>query len=398
MPEQLKQLAFRSVGAAERLARRVGGDSVSLQPRDLRAIRNFLLPLFDPWLGTTVHETPVLEALRAAVPDARIVAAVSGLPRQVLEHHPAPDSLVPVPDPNRDFRGAVAGLRGIVNSFRGEPWCALFTSWNSRSRVALATMLSGSGVRAGFGVAPELLHLHLPYDPNLSQKANNLKLPGLLGYPISTGLEPRIYFSQADLEHARTLTGAADTRPSALLITRTSGGQPTAWPDRRFVDVARHLVARWDCRILLPGVDKDGEALTRLAAEIGPAAQSLAGATTIAQLAAICALSDIAVSVDTGAMHVARSQGLPLVIIAPAWQNSIEWMPLDKAWARILKGPWFAPPPPPSYAIEEISVELVIEKAEELLAAFPPSIAGRENRLQRSLSPAGRPSRLTMVG
>jgi hypothetical protein len=77
---------------------------------------------------------------------------------------------------------------------------------------------------------------------------------------------------------------------------------------------------------------------------------------------------------------------LPLAIIAPGWQNSIEWMPLGKAWARILKGPWFPPPPPANYAIEEISVAEVNAAADELLQLLPASASAREARIRRSLA------------
>lgn len=390
MVEAGKRVAFQGIAAAERIANVFRGGVPSLEPAELARIRNFLIPLTHSYLGSAVHETPLIEALRTAVPDANIVAAGSGIAAEVYRHHPGLTRTERVPNPNSDFWGAVRGYRKIVQSFRGEPWCSLSTTWNHRSRVALAMMLAGNGVRAGFAVAPQLVHLPIEYDREQSQINNNLRLVGLLGHGVPAGLEPRVCFTGADLEHARGLAADDPNRPIAILVTRTSGGQPTRWPDDRFAAVARHLIETHGCRVVLPGTAQDVAELSPLADRIGEAAISLAGKTSIPQLAAVCAVADIAVAVDTGAAHIARALGLPLAIIAPGWQNSIEWMPLDKPWARILKGPWFAPPPPANYAIEEVSVEAVNAVLDELFREYPPSRSSREARVERGLTNEGR--------
>lgn len=385
MRSQSKDVAFHSIALVERMARGLDGGRPSLDPAELKKIRNFILPLFDPWLGSAVHETPLVDALRAAAPDVRIVAVAGGLAQQVFQNHPGLEMVSNTPDPNRHLGLAVRRIREVVQSFRGEPWCALFTAWNCRSRVALAAMLAGNGVRAGFTVAPPLLHLPISFDRDLSQIANNLRIPELLGHSVPDGLEPRVYFSSSDMEHALNLLGGDTSRPIAVLITRTSGGQPKAWPEDRFLAVARHLIAAHDCRILFPGTAADAASLTQLTDLLGHHAQSLAGKTSISQLAAVCAMSDLAISLDTGGVHVARSQALPLVVIAPGWQDSVEWMPVGKPWARILRGPLFSPPPPANYVIEEVTVDDVIAAAEDLLREFSPSPAARAQRVKRSL-------------
>jgi ADP-heptose:LPS heptosyltransferase len=386
LKEAGKRLAFEGVAVVERVARALSGGTLSLDAADLARIRNFVIPIAHPFLGAAVHETPLIEALRSAVPDANIVAVGSGVGAEVYRHHPGLTRLEAAPDPNKDFRGAARRYRAVVRSFGNEPWCALFTGWSSRSRVGLAMMLAGNGVRAGFAVAPPLVHLPLTYDRERSQIANNLRLLGLLGHEEPAEMEPRVYFGADDLSCAQGLLGRDADRPVAVLITRTSGGQPTRWPDDRFAAVARYLIESHGCRVVLPGTASDAAELSCLSRELGEGASSVAGKTSISELAALCAVSDIAIAVDTGATHVARAQGLPLAILAPGWQQSIEWMPLGKPWARIVKGPWFAPPPPPNYAMEEIGVGEVNGAVDELLRLFPPSAVARQARVERSLA------------
>ncbi|HVT99604.1 MAG TPA: hypothetical protein VHE33_19045, partial [Acidobacteriaceae bacterium] len=120
-------MTFRSVVATERIVRTFDGGPPSLEPADLRRIRNFLIPQVHPFLGAAVHETPLVEALRSAVPEANIVAIGSGIGAQVLRCHPGVSRIEPAPDPHRDFWGAVRAYRNVARSFGGEPWCALFT-------------------------------------------------------------------------------------------------------------------------------------------------------------------------------------------------------------------------------------------------------------------------------
>ncbi|MHB1960032.1 MAG: glycosyltransferase family 9 protein [Acidobacteriaceae bacterium] len=66
---------------------------------------------------------------------------------------------------------------------------------------------------------------------------------------------------------------------------------------------------------------------------------SLARKTAVATLAALLAQCDLIVSLDTGTFHVARAVGLPSVVIAPAWQSPLEWLPVASERYRVLRRP-----------------------------------------------------------
>lgn len=388
MQEHVKQIAFRGIGAAERIVRGAGTWRVSLDPAKLRLIRNFVVPAFEPFLGAIIHETPLLEALRVAMPDAQIVVAAAPLGAQVLEHNPMVSRLEVVPNPTREFRAGVASLRKIVGSFRGEPWCALFTVWNPRSRLAMAMMLSGSGVRAGYCVAPELLHLPLEYDQSQSQIANNLRLPALVSHKTPELLEPRVYFGPDDLEQALALLSVPENlshSPVAVFVTQTNPGQSKKWRIERFIEAAQWLVRAHGCRIVLVGSSAEAGAVGELRDRIGANCQSLAGQTTIPALAAVLALADVALTLDTGIMHVARAVALPACIIAPAWSPIHEWLPLQNPRYLILKN-LDLPTMPAGYIIDEVSVDEVRGALSNLLQKYPPSTAARESRIERSMT------------
>ncbi len=215
-----------------------------------------------------------------------------------------------------------------------------------------------------------------------------LHLLGIEAHPAHA-IEPRIFFTAADLQHAKSLL-TGDAKGTALLVACTSGGHPKNWPEDRLIATAQHLIRTHGLRVLLPGTGSDVASLTQLPARIGPGAHVVAGKTTVSQLAALCAIADIAVTLDTGTLHVARTQTLPMVIIAPAWQPPEEWLPLGKPWAHIQQGPAIAAPPPADYVIHEIATADVIAGADDLLTTLPPSAAAREERIRHSLCKASR--------
>jgi len=382
----LRSIALSSLRTAERLLR--GRTSASA----LASVDEFLILFYDQAFGTAVHATPIFEALRQARPNARITVASCGIARETLRNSPFPNRVIETPNP---YTHTLAAARVIRREFRpGKLFCIITPAGSSRSRISLLAVLAGKALRIGYTLMPEFYDAPLsPSACDDSQIARNLRTLLPLGIQ-SAVLEPRLYFTATDVQHAQALladspvgTPAAGT---AILVTRTSGGQLTAWPDDRFIAVARHLIDVHKLRVLLPGTGADAAPVASLVSSMDAGAYSVAGKTTVPQLAALCALADIAVTLDTGTLHVARTQALPLAVIAPAWQASIEWMPLGKPWARILKGPWFPAPPPPGYAMQEVGVADVIAAVDDLLTAFPATPSARESRVRHSLVAAER--------
>ena len=163
----LKSASFSALAVLERAF-------IRKQPV-LAGIRNFLLLQYQLALGTAIHATPLLAALRAVLPEANIAAAASGFALEVLRGNPNLDRLVATPSPLTDMRGAVRALRA-ARFFDGKPYAALQTTGNERARIALAAMRSGGHTRIGFTVVPQLSAAPLIYDPQRSQIANNLRL------------------------------------------------------------------------------------------------------------------------------------------------------------------------------------------------------------------------------
>jgi len=370
----LKSASFSALAVLERAV-------IRKQPV-LAGIRNFLLPQHQLALGTAIHATPLLAALRSVLPEANIAAAASGFALEVLCGNPNLDRLFATPSPLTDMRGAVRALRA-ARFFDGKPYAVLQTTGNERARIALAAMRSGGHTRIGFTVVPQLSAVPLIYDPQRSQIANNLRLIDALGHGKTLEqrlkanhglLEPRVYPSPQDVVTARSLLREQridEARPIAVFVTQTSPTQMKSWHADRFRIAAEWLDRDYGMQMVFVGSAAESAAIERLQKSLSFHAANLAGRTGVLELAALLSVADIALTLDTGPMHLARAVRLPMVVIAPAWSPEIEWLPLGNPRVRILKKADLTEAPK-DYIIDEVTVDDVKESIRDLLAAFPP--------------------------
>jgi len=355
-----------------------------LHPRqpDLADIRNFLLLQYPLALGTAIHATPLIAAIHAAIPGARVAAAASGFALEVLRNNPGLERLIPTPSPLRELLPAANAIRR-ANVFGRERYAVLLTTGNERSRVIVSALLSGAPTRVGFTLMPELAAEHLRFDPRLSQIANNLRILELLGHGPAlldqlqanpNLIEPQVFPSPQDKTTAHQLLreqGIDESKPIAIFITQTSPTQRKSWREDRFRAVAETLHRTHQMQIVFAGTSAESQAIEALRSGLSFPTASVAGQTSLLELSAILGLADIALTLDTGPMHLARAMRLPMVIIAPAWSPAIEWLPLNNPCARILKN-LDLPTAPDDYLIDEVTVPEVEQHLQELLTQYPP--------------------------
>jgi ADP-heptose:LPS heptosyltransferase len=176
--------------------------------------------------------------------------------------------------------------------------------------------------------------------------------------------------SQDDLAWAnQTLTdsGIVPGQMVAVFVTQTSPTQRKSWRTERFQAAACFLVEQHGAHIIFVGTAAESAAIDSMREGIPHPTTSVAGKTTLPQMAALLSLSHVGLTLDTGALHIGRTVGLPMVVIAPAWSPPIEWLPIDNPKYRILKNLDMATCPP-DYIIDEVSVDEVTAALDSLIA------------------------------
>lgn len=377
-----KTAAFRMTANFMRLLH--GGSRFSRA--ELAEIRNFLVLQYEFPLGSIVHATPLFEALKRALPDCHIVVAASPVAAEVLHSSPYIDQCVVTPSPFENFLGSVRSVRALLELVPDGARCVITTIGNQRTGLAFLSLLAGSAVRVGYTLAPELYDVPLVFDPARGQIEGNLDIVRSLGHPAPL-YEPRVFFARQDAERASqwlaSLTIDA-TVPRIVFVTQNSGGQRNQWSPGRFQSMISNVSSATGAVPIFVGTEKDAKPIDDLRKDLSEKGISLAGKTTIAELAALLAQCDLIVSLDTGTFHVARAVGLPGVVIAPAWQSPLEWLPVQSQQYCVLRGPSIQAIPP-NYFIDEISVEQVGETAQHLLKQYPADSSQRASRTERSI-------------
>ncbi len=290
-------------------------------------------------VGDFVMATPVMRALAESAPGLPVTWLVRQSNTPFLEGHPlAPNVVV---DPTVSGTSVRSGhrphrWRALVRALRPLRAAVFVNLWDRDSFVYhLAAWRAGIPWRAGNLVANEGGWSYnagqaIVADPTRHEVEWNLAKVSTLGLR-ATGFPPlwiggsREATASADAMLARH--GVDPTRPFVALSPATSGTNKRH-DARTYAATVRHV--RQACgvpTVILggPGDGALGDEIVRLSAS---GAVSLAGQTSVSQLAAIIARSRLHIGCDSGPAHVAAAVGTPsVVIVAAKAQKPMRWGP-----------------------------------------------------------------------
>jgi ADP-heptose:LPS heptosyltransferase len=356
--------------------------------RESGGLRTVLVLQYQMPLGCCVHGTPLFAAMGETSPPPTVIVATRGTGQATLAHDPHVAALIETADPMLSLRSMWSVSRAIraeIRRLEVQPDRVMQDASNRRGRFALLALMLGLAPTCGFGDVPELYDVPIAYDPERSLIDNNLRLAAEAG-GLPEHLEPAVYFTRNECERVRSLLAEVnpDSRPVTAFVVQGSGGQRTAWHEERFAEVIRYVEALGHGVIFL-GTAAEAAEIERTRHAAGGRGQSLAGRTSVAELAALLCLCDLLITVDTGTMHVGRASGVPMVVLGPSWQRPLEWLPLGIPQARVLRG-GDRDDVPPGYRLDEIQVEDVLAAARELLEIYPATNDAREARTAARLS------------
>lgn len=291
-------------------------------------VKHIAVVHFEIPLGTAVLSLSSLCSLKMACPGVEITAFASGITLSLLKDSPYVDHIWETPNPIKAPLRAFlyAGLKIWPN--RKEYDAIVLNSSNSRTLIALFAILTGIKKRVGYCVRPRLLHTCVEKKRQSSiVETNNNAFSHIALAPLAV-VEPEIYFSRKDtFVFEGIFANISTARPRIVIVSGTSSGHPNDWYFDRFVHVAKSLIIQFNAYIVLVGAPSDRRQTEILKDQIGFDTVSMAGKTSPRELGALMAHCDFCISVDTGAMHVARGVELPTVILCNAAQPRWLWLP-----------------------------------------------------------------------
>jgi heptosyltransferase I len=263
-------------------------------------------------IGDVLHGLPVLCALRDALPQAHLAWMVEGRAADLLQGHPALDEMVAV---RRRWLKSPRVVLDVWRQLHGRFDITIDVQGLSKS--AVAARLTGARQRIGFAspdgreVSP-WLNTRLVRPTAMHIVDRNLELLAPLGIrpgPVRFDLPER----PDDGRWAEQTIGQAIAGARFGVINPGAGWPSKLWPAERFAAVAEHLGQAHGLATLVvwAGEQEQGWARQIVAGSGGWA--HLAPPTSLCQLAALARRAQLAVSSDTGPLHLAAAVGTPCV-------------------------------------------------------------------------------------
>jgi lipopolysaccharide heptosyltransferase II len=325
-------------------------ETAHIRTRDASALQSTefsrILLIKPSALGDVVHTIPLLVKLRARYPRARIDWLITPENAEVVRFHPALSNVVLFA--RRDFsrRGhrwrATVAFRDLLKQIRRAKY-DLIIDMHGQMRSAFFTLISGARVRIGFDrpikfsrtISAEhdlknvpshgwrgaregswVAYTHRIPIPTLDVHAIDryLWVAPLLGLDANPP-DLRIYLSPETIQNVERLLeqhGVPASKPLIVLVPGTIW-ETKHWTIEGFAGVAREFL-REGFAVALAGTKRDQDRCRQIAAD-APGVCDLSSKTTPAQLAALIRRAEVAVTNDSGSMHVAASLGKPMVSV-----------------------------------------------------------------------------------
>jgi len=286
-------------------------------------------------IGDTILATPFLRELRRNAPRGWITLVVKPEAFDLVELCPYVNEIV-------TFNCRVSGRASMLRRH----WRALVLAatrlWRRRFDLAIlprwdadlyhATYLmyfSGASRRVGYSehVFEPKQQINAGLDRLLTdvidhrgakhEVERNLDVLRFLGANVSDD-RLEIWLDEGDRAFARKVCAGEGIGPHDLVIAFApgAGAVKRCWPIERFVELGRVLVREYDARLVVVGGPEDRHLGGQLESGLRPAVLNLAGRTTLRETAAVLERCQLAVTTDSGPMHLAAAAGGAVVEIS----------------------------------------------------------------------------------
>ncbi len=275
------------------------------------------------WLGDSVMTLPAVRAFKQAEPDLSLHILVKAKLAALWQHQPDIDEIL--------LLESGWELLRTVRRVRERSFASAFILPNS-FRSALVPFLAGVPVRRGVSAQHRTWMLTDVVDarrppPNSPGDDTSCFSPdrqhqaweyiGILGLDDRIEeLPPPVLETDSAAEALLSARfGLSSDSPYAVLAPGAARGPSKQWPWEYFVAVGRALTERHGMHVVVSGTGAETELCAKVAADVGENAISLAGRTSLEELVALLGMARVAVTNDSGGMHLAAAAGCPVVAV-----------------------------------------------------------------------------------
>ena len=265
--------------------------------------------------GDVIHALPTLEALRNLYPQGQITWLVEEAFVPLIAGHPALDEVWGVPRvrPGQEMgRDQVLRLLRLLRRVRASRF-DLVIDLQGLLKSALWVALARSPRKVGYDRTRELSYLALteripPYDPEAHAVWRYLNVARHLGAP------PTLPRFRLGLTPALPDFLASGDRPWVVLHPGARWATKL-WPAAGWAQLGDWLSREKGLGVIITGSAADQELADQIITRMREQALNLAGRTSLPELAGVMQKARLAITADTGPMHLAAALGTKVVAI-----------------------------------------------------------------------------------
>lgn len=262
-------------------------------------------------LGDIIHSLPTLAAVRERFPKAFIGWLVKQEWAGILEGHPCLDEL-------QSFPFNVSSAWPMIWEIRKRRF-DLILDLQGLLRTGLLGFFSGAAVRIGFEGGREfspLFYTHrIKVDENSLHAVDRyLLIASALG--AKTDIKRfDIPLTEKDRSEVQNMIGPVCGDKSMIAIHASARQDVKRWPLERFAQVAdQSSRAGWGIPVFI-GASDDVSVVAEIQKRMQTRSISLAGRTSLKELAALLKMPRLLITNDSGPMHLAAALGTPVVAL-----------------------------------------------------------------------------------
>ncbi len=336
-------------------------------------------------VGDVVLATASFHALKDLLPKARVFALVRKGCGSLLSADPALSGVFESRRGGGNPLDAARENLALVRNLRAERF-DLVIDLRTGDRSALLALLARAPEKVAFAGDGAWWRRHVfttlfetldtappPAHPGADQ---SLRVLRAAGFAVGN-LPPRLHVSAEADSAAREILAAAGVLPDARFLTVNpfSRWKYKEWKPDRWAEVIARLGERHGIRSVLIGTPEESGAAARIVETTGGAGVSIAGKTSLGELAAVLRRSRLHLGVDSAAPHIAAAVGTPtLTLFGPSdWRA---WIVAD-GLCRVVTPDMPCIPcgrkgcagKERSACLEEMPAERMLDAVEEMLPA-----------------------------
>lgn len=281
------------------------------------------------FLGDTVLTLPLLSEIKRRFPSSKLSLLCTPLAQELLSDHPEVDEII-VDNKKKTDRGWL-GVWRKARLLRNKGFTLALCPHKS-FRSGLLLFFARIPFRVGFAESKSSFLFHVRVKRNLGRhdvERNLSILEGLgiptgecraaLDLPVTAELRENVLsrFRALGVDASRMLVGL---HPGSIWATKR-------WSTEGFARLIGMLKEKYPCEILLFGGPEDREVIDKIQNLCGDRGVSLMDKIALCELPAALGLCRILVTNDSGPMHIAVAEGVPVIAIFCATTPALGFYP-----------------------------------------------------------------------